>query len=216
MPTDSARIDAIYARLVAAAPAWEPTSLEAYTGDPFKVLIAALLSTQTREERTTQAARALFALADTPAAMLALSDDAIREAIRPVTFYNVKTEHIRRVCARIVANGGVVPATLEELLRYEGVGGKVAALVLAVGHGRHEHIAVDTHVNRIGKRLGLVDPALKQPSAVGEALQAVLPRAYWPRWNGLMVQFGRAICLPRAPRCAICPLYDLCPRIGVD
>lgn len=216
MSDDSARIDEIYARLIAAAPAWEPTSLQPYAGDPFKVLITALLSTQTREERTIQAARDLFALADDPAAILALPEEVLREAIRPVAFYNGKVDSIRRVCARLVANGGRVPNTLDELLKFEGVGWKVAALVLDVGHGQHEHVAVDTHVNRISKRLGLIDPDLAPPRAVGEALQAVLPRAYWSRWNDLLVQFGRAVCKPRGPRCEACPLADLCPRVGVD
>lgn len=215
MPTP-ADIHTMYARLMANAPAWEPTSLDPYVGDPFKVLITAMLSTQTREEKTTQAAAQLFALADTPAAILTLDDDTIREAIRPVSFYNNKVSNVRRICERLVANGGTVPADINALVEFEGIGWKVAGLVMDVGHGVHDFIAVDTHVDRISKRLGLVNPAVKGPRKIEAALQAVLPREYWPAWNGVMVQFGRAVCKARGPLCETCPLADLCPRIGVD
>jgi endonuclease-3 len=214
--TGSPPIHEIYRRLMANAPDWEPTSLDPYTGDPFKVLIAAMLSTQTREEKTAEAAQKLFTLADTPQAMLTLDDDTIRDAIRSVSFYNNKAFNVRRICERLTQNGGAVPAEIEALIAFEGIGWKVAGLVMDVGHGVHDYIAVDTHVDRISKRLGLVDPAVKGPRKIEAALKEALPRDYWHAWNGVMVQFGRTVCKARGPLCDSCPIADLCPRIGVD
>jgi endonuclease-3 len=208
-------IDTIFRRLIDHAHDWGATTLDPYIGQPFQVMITAMLSTQTREERTMEAAEKLFALADTPAGILALEDDAIREAIRGVSFYNNKVRFTRRICERLAANGGTVPAEMDALLAYEGIGWKVAALVMAVGHGRRDFIAVDTHVDRISKRLGLIDPGVKGAQPIEAALKDALPPDIWPEWNGLMVLFGRAVCKARGPLCDSCPVRDLCPRVGV-
>jgi endonuclease-3 len=212
---ETARIDQIYALLTEAATAWPAPSLRYYAGRPFQALLASMLSTQTREERTIAAADALFRAASTPEAVLALGEARIRELIAPVAFYHVKARHILAVCRRLLADGGAVPRTIDELLRYEGVGWKVAVLTLLSGYGRSDDICVDTHVARVGKRLGLVDQGAKEPRAVGEQLKAVLPRRCWETWNGLMVAFGREVCKPRRPNCAGCCIREYCPRIGV-
>lgn len=214
--SDTGRIDEIYRRLSAAAQHWPMTTLDHYQGQPFKALIAGMLSAQTREEQTLQAAEALFALADTPAAMLKLSDDQILAAVQPVSFFQNKARFVREICQRLVAvDGGVVPSDLDRLMQYRGVGWKVAVLTRQIAFDIHDDITVDVHVNRISKRLGLVAPNLQQPERINAALKQALPRAYWPRWNSLMVQFGRAICKPTYPQCAACFLSDLCPRVGV-
>ena len=211
-----ARARAIYQRISAAGRGWPPTTVSHYQGQPFKALIAGMLSAQTREEQTLAAAERLFALADTPAAMLELSDEQIIEAVRPVSYYQTKARYVRAICERLLAvDGGEVPPTLDALTQYAGVGWKVAVLTLEIGFDIHDNITVDVHVNRISKRLGLVDPAIRQPPRINDALKEVLPRDLWPHWNGLMVQFGRAVCLPTYPRCATCPVADLCPRVGV-
>lgn len=212
---DSARIREIYERISAAAKHWPPTTLSYYKNQPFKALIAAMLSAQTREEQTFLAMNNLFALADNPDDMLKLTDEQIAEAIRPVMYWENKVKYVRDIAQRVAANGGVVPNTVDELMEYKGVGWKVAVLTLAVGYGRTEDITVDVHVGRIGKRLGLVDPGTKQPPKINEELKRKLPREYWPHWNGLMVQFGREVCKPTYPQCATCLVRDLCPRIGV-
>lgn len=213
---ETERIRQLYERLTAAAQAWPPTALSHYEGRPFQALIAGILSAQTREEQTIAAAQALFALADTPEAMLQLSDEQITAAIRPVSYYQNKARFVRAICQRLVTeDGGQVPRTLERLMAYEGVGWKVAVLTLATGYGIHDDITVDVHVARIGKRLGLVNPATQAPPRINDELKQKLPRQYWPAWNGLMVQFGRAVCKPTYPQCAACPVYDLCPRVGV-
>lgn len=214
---EQARVREIYNRLIATRDAqhWMPTSLSHFEGQPFKALIAAMLSAQTREENTNAAMANLLALADTPEKMAQLSDEQIRTAISPVMYFEPKVRYVRDIAERVTANGGVVPQTLEELMEYKGVGWKVAVLTLAMGYGINDNITVDVHVARIGIRLGLVNPTTKQPPKVNEELKQVLPRDMWPYWNALMVQFGRAICLPTYPQCRKCPLNDICPKVGV-
>ncbi len=213
---EAERIRTLYERLAALGAGWPPTALSYYERRPFQALIAGMLSAQTREEQTIAAAQALFALADTPEAMLQLTDEQIKAAIRPVSYYQNKARFVRSICHRLVTvDGGQVPRTLDGLMAYDGVGWKVAVLTLATGYGIHDDITVDVHVARIGKRLGLVNPATHAPPRINEELKQKLPRAYWPSWNHLMVQFGRAICKPTYPQCAACPVSDLCPRVGV-
>jgi endonuclease-3 len=213
---EAARIDTIFERLCAHAAHWEPTSLSHYRGQPFKALIAAMLSAQTREEQTTAAAEALFALADNPFDMVRLPDARILEAITPVQYAGSKAGYVRDIAEKVAANGGKVPQSLEELQTYRGVGWKVAVLTLHMGYGRTEDITVDVHVVRIGKRLGLVAAATKQPEKINRELKAVLPHRMWEHWNALMVMFGRKVCLPSYPRCPKCFLNDVCPKNGVE
>jgi len=213
---DSERIREIYRRLVEASKDWPTTTLDHYQGQPFKALIAGMLSAQTREEQTLQAAENLFALADTPAAMLALSDAQILDAVRSVSYYQTKAGYVREICQRLVeVDGGVVPQDLDALIAYRGVGWKVAVMTREVAFDIHEDITVDVHVNRISKRLGLVDPGIKQPARINDSLKKVLPREFWARWNPLLVIFGREVCKPTYPQCATCFLNDHCPRVGV-
>ena len=213
---EQARVREIYDRLVRESEHWDPTSLSYFKGQPFKALIAAMLSAQTREEQTTAAANRLFALADNPFDMAKLTDEQIMAAIENVQYASAKVNYVRDIAEKVAANGGKVPETVEELDAYKGVGWKVAVLTLAMGYGRTEDITVDVHVARIGQRLGLVKPTTKQPPKVNDELKQVLPREMWPRWNALMVMFGRNVCLPTYPRCPRCFLNDLCPKIGVD
>ena len=214
---EATRIREIDDRLIRTRDAqhWEPTSLSHFEGQPFKALLAAMLSAQTREENTTAAINNLLALADTPEGITQLSDAQIRTAISPVMYFENKVRYVRDITEKVAANGGVVPRTVDELMAYKGVGWKVAVLTLAMGYGINDDITVDVHVARIGIRLGLVKPTTKQPPKVNEELKQVLPRDMWSHWNALMVQFGRAICLPTYPRCKICPLNDICPKVGV-
>lgn len=217
MTPDPHTVREMYERITQAAEAqrWGPTTLSHFTGQPYKALVAAMLSAQTREEHTLQAANALFALADNPFDMAKLTPEQITQAIRPVSYYEKKVRYVQDIAQQVAANGGEVPRTVDELTQYKGVGWKVAVLTLAVGYGIYDDITVDVHVARIGKRMGLVDPSINPPPKINTALKQVLPRAYWPHWNDLMVRFGRNVCLPTYPRCRTCPIRDLCPKIGV-
>ena len=181
--------------------------------DPFRVLIACLLSLRTKDETTGPASERLFALADTPAVMLRLSASRIERAIFPVGFYRTKARVILGVCRDLLEHfGSRVPDTIDELLTLKGVGRKTANLVVTVGFGK-PGICVDIHVHRISNRLGYV--RTRAPEETEVALRARLPRRYWIGYNDLLVSFGQNVCVPVSPKCSICPVRGLCPRVGV-
>jgi endonuclease III len=180
---------------------------------PFHILIATILSLRTKDTLTSVVAPRLFAAADTPEAMLALSEERIAELIYPVGFYRTKARSIRQVCALLLErHGGQVPADLDALLALPGVGRKTANLVLTMGFGL-PGICVDTHVHRICNIWGYV--RTKNPDATEQALRAKLSPEYWLEINGLLVTLGQNICHPVSPRCSACPIAAYCPRIGV-
>ncbi|MBI2197916.1 MAG: endonuclease III [Candidatus Rokubacteria bacterium] len=206
----------ILRRLRKEAPRWRPTALTEVADrrrDPFRVLIACLLSLRTKDETTGPAAERLFALADTPAVMLRLPAPAIERAIFPVGFYRTKARVILGVCRDLLEHfGSRVPDTIDELLTLKGVGRKTANLVVTVGFGK-PGICVDIHVHRISNRLGYV--RTRTPEKTEVALRACLPRRYWIGYNDLLVSFGQNVCAPVSPKCSICPVRGLCPRVGV-
>ncbi len=182
-------------------------------GDPFRVLIACLLSLRTKDATTLPAAERLFALASDPKAMADLDEARIREAIYPVGFYKVKARTVRRVSRDLMDRfGGRVPDRLEDLLTLKGVGRKTANLVLIEGFGK-PGMCVDTHVHRISNRLGYV--RTRTPEETEEILRRILPRRYWKDYNALLVTWGQNVCRPVSPLCSRCPVREVCARIGV-
>jgi len=189
------------------------TQLAETRRDPFLILISTVLSLRTKDEVTAAATERLFDLAFTPEGLLKRSEEEIREAIYPVGFYRNKARQIHEICRDLIERfSSRVPDSLEDLLTLKGVGRKTANLVLSLGYGK-DAICVDTHVHRISNRLGLV--STKTPEQTEMALQNVLPRRYWSRYNTLLVSFGQRICRPLSPLCSQCPLAKLCPRINV-
>jgi endonuclease-3 len=209
-------IGRVIARLQREAPRWRRTALAEMAArwhDPFRVLIACLLSLRTKDETTGPASGRLFALADTPEGMLRLRPRQIERAIFPVGFYRTKARVIQGVSRDLLERfGGKVPSDIDALLTLKGVGRKTANLVVTQGFAK-PGICVDTHVHRISNRLGYVKT--KDPGETEEALRAKLPRRYWIGYNDLLVTFGQNVCLPVSPRCSACPVRALCPRVGV-
>jgi endonuclease-3 len=200
-------------RLRRAQPGWPRTAVAGERGDPFRVLVACLLSLRTQDTTTGPAAARLFALADTPRAMLALSARRIERAIYPVGFYRTKARVILRLCRDLLDRfDGRVPDDIDQLLTLHGVGRKTANLVVTMGFDK-PGICVDTHVHRISNRLGYV--RTRTPEETETALRARLPRRYWIGYNDLLVTFGQNVCAPVSPKCSVCPVRSLCPRIGV-
>ena len=182
--------------------------------DPFRVLIATMLSAQTRDPVTHAASTRLFRVARTPRTMAKLPVKQIERLIYPVSFYRNKAVHVKRACQQIVERyGGRVPATMEELLTLPGVGRKTANLVLILAHRSTGNICVDTHVHRIANRLGWV--TTRTPEETERALYAAAHRKWWPVINDYLVTWGQNVCRPVYPRCGSCVIRDLCPRIGV-
>jgi endonuclease III len=198
------------------APRWRPTALAIVadqTRDPFRVLVACLLSLRTQDTTTGPAAARLFVLADTPRTMLELTPRQIERAIYPVGFYRTKARVIRRLCRDLLDRfEGRVPDDLDTLLTMDGVGRKTANLVVTMGFGK-PGICVDTHVHRISNRLGYV--RTRTPEETEMALRAKLPRPYWIGYNDLLVAFGQNVCTPISPRCSVCPVRARCRRVGV-
>lgn len=209
-------IDTVLAILREAMPRFEQPLIEAMgeaSQTRFHILIATILSLRTKDTLTAVVAPRLFAAADTPATMLALSEERIAELIYPVGFYRTKAKSIRAVCALLLErHGGAVPNTLDELLALPGVGRKTANLVLTAGYGL-PGICVDTHVHRICNRWGYVHT--KDPEHTELALRAKLPPEHWISINGLLVTLGQNICHPTSPRCSECPVAAYCARVGV-
>lgn len=210
------RIGEIIRRLQRTRSAWSPTALAVVateSRDPFRVLIACILSLRTQDTTTGPAAARLFALADTPQAMLRLTPRQIERAIYPVGFYRTKARAIRAICRALIERfAGRVPDTIDELLTLTGVGRKTANLVVTMGYGK-PGICVDTHVHRISNRLGYV--RTRTPEKTEAALRERLPRRYWIGYNDLLVSFGQNVCTPISPHCSRCPVGPLCRRVGV-
>lgn len=194
-------------------PAIEKIS-EEQSGTAFQVLIATMLSAQTRDAVTLEASTRLFARAATPAAMARLSAAQIERLIYPVSFYRNKAVHVRATCRMLLKEfGGEVPSTMDALLTLPGVGRKTANLVRIVAHRRPDSICVDTHVHRIANRFGWV--RTRTPEQTERALYEVAAKRWWSRLNLYLVTWGQHVCRPVYPLCPRCPVSDLCPRVGV-
>ncbi len=188
---------------------------QAQQEDPFQVLIATLLSAQTKDAVTAAASDRLFRVARTPRAMLKLSVKEVEQLIYPVSFYRTKAVHVLQTCEQIMTRfAGRVPSTMEELLTLPGVGRKTANLVLILAHRSVSNICVDTHVHRISNRLGWA--ATRTPDETEHALYAIARRKWWPVINLYLVTWGQNVCRPVYPLCGQCVLVDLCPRVGVE
>jgi endonuclease-3 len=181
--------------------------------EPFKVLICCLLSIRSPDRATMPVCGKLFRQVQTPADLIAMSDETLGQLIRPVQFWQGKVGTLKHVCHELLTRfDGQVPDTREALLSIRGVGPKTASLVLSMGFGLPA-ISVDTHVHRICNRLGYV--LTRTPEATQEALEAILPRRYWNTINRVLVRHGQDICVANFPKCDICPVSHLCQQVGV-
>jgi endonuclease III len=189
-------------------PAVEKISEESQE-DPFEVLIATMLSAQTRDSVTAAASERLFRAARTPRTMAKLSVKKIERLIYPVSFYRHKAKHVKETCRLLVErHHGRVPGTMEELLALPGVGRKTANLVLILSFKSLKNICVDTHVHRISNRLGWVHT--RTPEETEQALYEATDRRWWPYINLYLVTWGQNVCRPLYPRCGDCVIRADC------
>lgn len=181
--------------------------------DPFIVLIACILSLRTNDRTTYPATLRMLELGKTPADFAKVNVDDLSKAIYPVGFYKNKAEQIIELSKVLVEKyDSVVPDSIEELIKFKGVGRKTANLVLSEGFNKPA-ICVDVHVHRIFNRLGYIKT--KTPEESETALRKKLPKKHWIDINSLLVTHGQNVCKPVKPLCAQCPIYDYCERIGV-
>lgn len=176
--------------------------------DPFRVLISCILSLRTQDTVSLPATVRLFKRATTLKALAALSISEIAKLIYPVGFYRNKAAQIKVICQQLLQNyDGQVPATMEGLLQFKGVGRKTANLVLSLGFNIPA-ICVDIHVHRISNRLGWATS--KTPEQTEHQLMAFLPKRYWIPINHLMVNHGQQTCRPQRPKCDACVIKEYC------
>lgn len=181
--------------------------------DPFKVLIACIMSLRTRDDTTMPLAEAFFQIADTPAKMAALSVAQIEKAIYPVGFYKTKAKNIKAICERLVSEfDSRVPDDIDTLLSFNGVGRKTANLVVGLGYDIPA-VCVDVHVHRIYNRMGYLKT--KTPEDTEFAIRKKLPKKYWNVLNRVLVRHGQDCCKPIGPMCAVCPIEKHCLKIDV-
>lgn len=182
------------------------------TRDPFKVLVATILSARTKDETTAKAAARLFDEADTVEALSGLTRERLEKLIHPVGFFRNKAKYLEQLPKALSQFDSMVPDTMEQLLTLPGVGRKTANLVLAVAFAKPA-ICVDTHVHRIMNIWRYVDTTT--PLETEMALRDKLPRQYWLTVNSILVAFGQLLCRPISPHCDKCPLVKDCPQHNV-
>ncbi len=201
----AASVNELFRLLAADRP--NPKSDLEYT-NPFTLLVAVVLSAQATDAGVNKATRALFARADTPAAMVALGVETIEEHIKTIGLFRGKAKNVFALSNILIAgHGGQVPRSREALEALPGVGRKTANVVLNVAFGEPT-IAVDTHVFRIANRTGLASG--KDPLAVELQLLDLVPEDYLLHAHHWLILHGRYVCVARKPRCGDCVIADLC------
>ncbi|OLZ41483.1 endonuclease III [Natrinema saccharevitans] len=175
-----------------------------------ELLIAVILSAQCTDERVNEETKHLFEKYDGPEEYATVDQDELAEDLNSITYYNSKAGYIRDSCATILEeHDGEVPDTMDELTELSGVGRKTANVVLQHGHDIVEGIVVDTHVQRLSRRLGLTEE--EYPERIEEDLMGIVPEDDWQQFTHLCIDHGRAVCTAQNPDCGDCVLADICP-----
>ena len=196
---------AIFDRLAVAIP--EPATELNYSS-PFELLIAVVLSAQATDKGVNKATSLLFAVANTPQAILALGLEGLKEYIKTIGLFNAKSENIITLCRQLLdKHAGQVPENREELEALAGVGRKTANVILNTAFG-HPTIAVDTHIFRVSNRTGIAPG--KNVLEVERKLDKWVPKNHKKDAHHLLILHGRYTCIARKPRCQSCVIEDLC------
>jgi len=175
---------------------------------PYTILIATLLSLRTKDENTAKVCKELFLKANTPQELIRIQTEELEKIIRPTGMYRKKAQIIIEVSKVLISKfNAIVPNTREELISIKGVGAKTANIVLNNAFSIPT-IAVDTHVHRISNLLGFIDTKNEKESE--KELCHKVPKEYWSDLNFNIVTFGQTICLPKNPKCDICPIRKYC------
>ena len=182
--------------------------------DAFELLVATILSAQCTDKRVNEVTPALFRRFPTPRDLAGASLAELEELVRTTGFYHNKARALLGLGQALVTeHGGKVPASMEELRRLPGVGRKTANVVLGNAFGQNVGVVVDTHVQRLSRRLGLT--AETDPEKIERDLMDLVPQRDWTLWSNLLIAHGRKVCQARRPLCASCVVADLCPSAEV-
>jgi endonuclease III len=181
--------------------------------DAFKILIACLLSLRSRDETTEKISNELFQIADTPEKIIELPIGRLEGIIYSTGHYHKKALILKSVSQELLDRfEGYVPNNREDLISIKGIGPKTANIVLNFAFNQ-QYIPVDVHVHVISNRLGWVKT--KNPEKTELELIKIVPKKYWSEINGILVLFGRTVCVSVSPWCSRCPVRNYCPRFGV-
>lgn len=177
--------------------------------DPWQLLVATILSAQCTDKRVNEVTPGLFRKYPTPEDFAAVRPEVLAQDIRSTGFFNNKAKSIVGAAKRIVNEfGGTVPRTMEELLTVPGAARKTANVVLGTAYGIAAGVVVDTHVQRVSRRLDLTKGA--DPKKIELDLMKIIPRDRWILFSHQIILHGRARCQARSPKCAECLLNDIC------
>jgi len=175
-----------------------------------ELLVATMLSAQCTDEKVNQVTKKLFMVYQNLEDYANADLTALEQMIKPTGFYRNKARNLKRACQMLVEKfNSEVPKRMEELVMLPGVARKTANIVLSNAYGVIEGIAVDTHVRRVAKRLGLTEN--EDPDKIEKDLMAILPEQKWSRLTDLLIFHGRRICVAKKPKCAECILNNICP-----
>ena len=178
--------------------------------NPLELLVATILSAQCTDKMVNMVTDSLFKKYKKAEDYANVRLEELEEDIKSTGFYRNKAKNINAACKIIVEKfGSEVPRTMEELVCLPGVARKTANIVLANAYGIVQGIAVDTHVRRLAKRLGLTEN--NDPNKIEKDLMAIIPRDKWLRITDLLIFHGRHICIARKPKCGECVLNRICP-----
>ncbi len=176
--------------------------------NPFELLIATILSAQCTDVKVNHVTDSLFKKYRSPKDYVETDPAELEEDIRPTGFFRNKTKAIQKCCQELVGRyGGNVPQSLDELVTLPGVGRKTANVVLGNAFGI-PGITVDTHVQRVSRRIGLTRN--DDPVKIEQDLMKIVPKEEWTHFSNLLIWHGRKVCVARKPLCNICPIVRLC------
>lgn len=182
--------------------------------NPVELAISTILSAQCTDIRVNMVTKTLFKKYKKPEDYLKVKETELQQDIRSTGFYKNKTKNIRGFCEHIIRDHkGKVPSTMEELIKLPGIGRKTANIVLANAFGKNEGIAVDTHVFRVSRRLGMAKG--NNPVKVEQELMTIVNQKDWATFTDYLIWHGRKVCVAQKPRCSQCPLLKHCPQVGV-
>jgi len=180
-----------------------------------ELLVAVILSAQCTDERVNKETANLFETYETVEDYANADEEALAEDLNSITYYNSKAGYVKSAAQAILdEHDGEVPDTMSELTDLSGVGRKTANVVLQHGHDITEGIVVDTHVQRLSRRLGITEE--ERPEAIETDLMPVVPREHWKNYTHWLIAHGRETCTARNPDCGDCVLSDVCPSSKED
>jgi endonuclease-3 len=182
--------------------------------NPLQMLVATVLSAQCTDKKVNEVTAVLFRKYHSASDYADSPPGELEDDVHATGFFNQKAKHLRGIGHALVErHEGRVPDTMEDLVALPGVARKTANIVMGNSFGKVEGIAVDTHVSRLSYRMRFTRH--KDPAKIERVLMKLFPRELWFKGSYLLIDHGRAVCKARNPGCDICPVGELCPRVGV-